>query len=141
MELCWELILEFIAEQLNAADLALPAGLQNWKAEDIQITKLENLPGVQGNRRATAKVSGTYLAAGEKDLTKRTPFTTKHLKFIIEKSLFDEGVKFDITLSSPADRDISIQLASKADPALIHEKLWQYRIHAQSMSNQNLKVS
>ena len=60
---------------------------------------------------------------------------------VAEKSLFDEGVKFDITLSSPADRDISIQLASKADPALIHEKLWQYRIHAQSMSNQNLKVA
>jgi hypothetical protein len=84
-------ILEFIAEQLNAADLALPAGLQNWKAEDIQITKLENLPGVQGNRRATVKVSGTYLAAGEKDLTKRTPFTTKHLKFIIGKK-YPEGI-------------------------------------------------
>lgn len=60
---------------------------------------------------------------------------------IAEKSLFDEGVKFDVTLSSPADRDIAIQLASKADPALINEKLWQYRIHAQSMSNQNLKVA
>ncbi len=60
---------------------------------------------------------------------------------VAEKSLFDEGVKFDVTLSSPADMDFAIQLASKAEPALIHEKLWQYRIHAQSMSNQYLKVA
>lgn len=60
---------------------------------------------------------------------------------IAEKKLFDEGVKFDVTLSSPADRDISIQLAAKAEPAIVQEQLWKYRFHSQSMSNQNLKVA
>ena len=60
---------------------------------------------------------------------------------VAEKKLFDEGVRFDVSLSSPADRDICIQLAAVAEPAIIHEKLWQYRIHSQSMSNQNLKVA
>lgn len=60
---------------------------------------------------------------------------------VAEKKLFDEGVKFDVSLSSPADRDICIQLAATTEPAIIQEKLWQYRIHAQSMSNQNLKVA
>jgi len=91
-------IMEFITEQLNEADLALPADLQNWKAEDILITKIENLPGVQGNRRATVNVSGTYLAAGEKDLNKRTPFTTKHLKFIIGKK-YPEGISVQFVRS------------------------------------------
>jgi len=60
---------------------------------------------------------------------------------IAEKKLFDEGVKFDVRLSSPADRDIAIQLAAKAEPAVIQERLWKYRLHAQSMSSQNLKVA
>lgn len=60
---------------------------------------------------------------------------------VAEKKLFDEGIRFDVNLSSPADRDIAIQLAAKAIPAIIPEKLWQYRVHAQSMSNQNLKVA
>ncbi|NOT51424.1 MAG: glycosyltransferase family 2 protein [Chitinophagaceae bacterium] len=60
---------------------------------------------------------------------------------VAEKKLFDEGVQFDVHLSSPADRDISIQLAAKAEPAIVHERLWKYRIHSKSMSNQNLKVA
>lgn len=60
---------------------------------------------------------------------------------VAEKKLFEEGVKFDVNLSSPADRDISIQLAANAEPAIIHEKLWKYRLHSQSMSSQNLKVA
>jgi glycosyltransferase involved in cell wall biosynthesis len=60
---------------------------------------------------------------------------------IAEKKLFDEGVRFDVTLSSPADRDIAIQLAAKAEPVIVREQLWQYRLHPQSMSNQNLKVA
>jgi hypothetical protein len=62
-------------------------------------------------------------------------------KLVYRKILFDEGVKFDITLSSPADRDISIQLASKADPALIHEKLWHIQDTCSKYVNQNLKVA
>ena len=57
------------------------------------------------------------------------------------KELFDNGVKFDIRLSSPADRDICIQLAAKAEPVFINEKLWQYRLHSHSMTSTNLKVA
>ncbi len=60
---------------------------------------------------------------------------------IAEKKIFEEGVQFDVALSSPADRDMSIQLAARSVPAVLQESLWQYRIHPQSMSNQNLKVA
>lgn len=60
---------------------------------------------------------------------------------VAEKKLFEEGVKFDVHLSSPADRDISIQLAARSQPVIVHERLWKYRLHAQSMSSQNMKVA
>lgn len=60
---------------------------------------------------------------------------------VAEKKLFEEGVQFDVHLSSPADRDISIQLAATGTPAIVHERTWKYRIHSQSMSSQNLKVA
>ncbi len=60
---------------------------------------------------------------------------------LVEKKLFDTGVKFDIHLSSPADRDICIQLAAKAEPVYLNEKLWQYRLHTQSMTSTNMKVA
>jgi glycosyltransferase involved in cell wall biosynthesis len=60
---------------------------------------------------------------------------------VAEKTLFDEGIQFDVHLASPADRDIGIQLAAKAEPAVVHERLWKYRFHPQSMSSQNLKVA
>jgi glycosyltransferase involved in cell wall biosynthesis len=60
---------------------------------------------------------------------------------VVARELFGDDVKFDTHLSSPADRDICIQLAAKADPLFIDEKLWQYRLHSQSMTNVNMKVA
>jgi glycosyltransferase involved in cell wall biosynthesis len=60
---------------------------------------------------------------------------------VVARELFSDDVKFDTHLSSPADRDICIQLAAKADPLFIDEKLWQYRLHSQSMTNVNMKVA
>jgi glycosyltransferase involved in cell wall biosynthesis len=60
---------------------------------------------------------------------------------IAEKELFDSGIKFDIHLSSPADRDICVQLAAKAEPAMVDEILWQYRFHTQNMTSTNRKVA
>lgn len=60
---------------------------------------------------------------------------------LVAKKLFEDGVKFDIRLSSPADRDICIQLAAKAEPFFVNEKLWQYRLHTQSMTSTNMKVA
>lgn len=58
---------------------------------------------------------------------------------VADRSLF-ENIKFDTRLSSPADRDICLQLASEGKPFYINEKLWFYRQHGQSMSNQNVKA-
>jgi glycosyltransferase involved in cell wall biosynthesis len=59
---------------------------------------------------------------------------------VVTRELLNNGVEFDIHLSSPADRDICIQLALKADPVYLDEKLWQYRLHSQSMTSVNKKV-
>src|SRR5258705_4297239 len=59
---------------------------------------------------------------------------------VAEKELFGDDIRFDTKLSSPADRDICLQLAAKEEPYYIPEKLWLYRQHGQSMSNQNYKV-
>jgi teichuronic acid biosynthesis glycosyltransferase TuaG len=59
---------------------------------------------------------------------------------IAEKELFGDDVRFDTRLSSPADRDICLQLAAKAEPYFLDKKLWLYRQHGQSMTNNNDKA-
>jgi glycosyltransferase involved in cell wall biosynthesis len=59
---------------------------------------------------------------------------------VVEKKLLDEGIQFDTRLSSPADRDICLQLAAKAEPYFLDKKLWLYRQHGQSMTNTNYKA-
>lgn len=59
---------------------------------------------------------------------------------VVEKELLDTGIRFDIRLSSPADRDICLQLAEKAEPNFLDKKLWLYRLHGQSMTNNNYKA-
>jgi glycosyltransferase involved in cell wall biosynthesis len=59
---------------------------------------------------------------------------------VVEKKLLDEGIQFDTKLSSPADRDICLQLAEKAEPYFLDKKLWLYRQHGQSMTNNNYKA-
>jgi glycosyltransferase involved in cell wall biosynthesis len=59
---------------------------------------------------------------------------------IAERELFGDDVRFDTKLSSPADRDICLQLAAKAEPYFLEKKLWLYRQHGQSMTNNNYKA-
>lgn len=59
---------------------------------------------------------------------------------VAEKNFMGDEIRFDISLSSPADRDICLQLGSKEEPAFINEPLWQYRLHSQSMTSVNYKV-
>ena len=59
---------------------------------------------------------------------------------VAERELFGEDIRFDTGLSSPADRDICLQLAVKAEPYFLEKKLWLYRHHGQNMSNQNQKA-
>lgn len=82
---------DFISEQMQAREFKLPTGLQNWKAEEILITKLEDLPGPQGSHRATVTVKGSYLAAGENNPERRTPFMVKNMKFRLGRK-YPEGI-------------------------------------------------
>jgi glycosyltransferase involved in cell wall biosynthesis len=59
---------------------------------------------------------------------------------VAEKEFLGSDIRFDTRLSSPADRDICLQLAAKGEPCYLDEKLWLYRLHAQSMTNQNPKA-
>jgi glycosyltransferase involved in cell wall biosynthesis len=59
---------------------------------------------------------------------------------VAEKDLFGDDIRFDTRLSSPADRDICLQLAAKAEPYYLPKKLWLYRQHGQSMTTQNYKA-
>jgi glycosyltransferase involved in cell wall biosynthesis len=59
---------------------------------------------------------------------------------VVEKELLDQNIRFDTRLSSPADRDICLQLAAKAEPYFLDKKLWLYRQHGQSMTNNNYKA-
>lgn len=58
---------------------------------------------------------------------------------VFDKLCYDEGVKFDPTLSTAADQDFTIQLAAKYLGKHINENLWKYRILGNSMSR-NIEV-
>src|SRR5258708_28977223 len=59
---------------------------------------------------------------------------------VVTRELIGDDIRFDITLSSPADRDICLQLAAKEEPLYLDEKLWLYRQHSQNMTSMNYKV-
>ena len=59
---------------------------------------------------------------------------------VATRDLFGDDIRFDAKISSPADRDICMQLAAKDEPVFLDEKLWLYRLHSQSMTSVNHKV-
>ncbi len=59
---------------------------------------------------------------------------------VVRTSFMGNDIRFDTSLSSPADRDICLQLGVKEEPLFIEEKLWQYRLHSKSMTSVNFKV-
>ncbi|MBL7731241.1 MAG: glycosyltransferase family 2 protein [Chitinophagaceae bacterium] len=59
---------------------------------------------------------------------------------VVRRDFIGEDIRFDKSLSSPADRDICLQLGTKGEPVFVDEKLWQYRLHSQSMTSVNFKV-
>jgi glycosyltransferase involved in cell wall biosynthesis len=59
---------------------------------------------------------------------------------VIARELMGDDVRFDVQLSSPADRDICLQLAVKGEPFYIDEQLWLYRWHSRNMTSMNHKV-
>jgi glycosyltransferase involved in cell wall biosynthesis len=58
---------------------------------------------------------------------------------VVKKKCLDNGIRFDDTFSTAADQDFCFNLASKYKGKRIAEKLWKYRILANSMSK-NIKI-
>lgn len=59
---------------------------------------------------------------------------------VVRRDFLGTDIRFDTALSSPADRDICLQLGTKGEPVFVDEILWQYRMHSQSMTSVNFKV-
>ncbi|MDP4261658.1 MAG: glycosyltransferase family 2 protein [Bacteroidota bacterium] len=59
---------------------------------------------------------------------------------VATRELFGDEIRFDTRISSPADRDICLELAAREEPFFLDEKLWLYRLHSQSMTSVNYKV-
>lgn len=53
---------------------------------------------------------------------------------VVRRTFIEQGIKFDPDLSTAADQDFCIQLASKMRGAIIKEPLWAYRVLGNSMS-------
>jgi glycosyltransferase involved in cell wall biosynthesis len=133
---------------LDADDVWLPDNLKRkiealqltgkkWVFSDHEMIDENNRLLPQQERQLTSDNILSRLLLWEKGDVVPGPCSN----IIAERRLFEEGVRFDTSLSSPADRDIAIQLAAKGEPAIVNDCLWQYRIHSQSMSSQNLKVA
>jgi glycosyltransferase involved in cell wall biosynthesis len=60
---------------------------------------------------------------------------------VASRELIGSDIRYDVKIPCPADRDICVQLARKADPAFVNKKLWKYRIHSESMSAVDKKVA
>lgn len=58
---------------------------------------------------------------------------------VYRKSIY-KGLRFNKSISSPADRDFIIKLARKKQGLYNYEKNWQYRILSNSMSKNEIKV-
>jgi glycosyltransferase involved in cell wall biosynthesis len=54
---------------------------------------------------------------------------------IVRKECFENGIAYDINLTSGADQDMTIQLASKYEGKHIEHPVWVYRVLPNSMSS------
>lgn len=59
---------------------------------------------------------------------------------VMRRSMLGD-IRFNPSISSPADRDFVIRLARKSDALYIPDSLWRYRILANSMSRNRSKVA
>ncbi|HUR66494.1 MAG TPA: glycosyltransferase [Chitinophagaceae bacterium] len=60
---------------------------------------------------------------------------------VVLREFMGSDIRYDVKIPCPADRDICVQLARKAPPVFINRKLWQYRIHNESMSVVDKRVA
>lgn len=50
-------------------------------------------------------------------------------------------IRYDVNIPYPSDRDFCVQLARKGEPSFVNKKLWRYRIHGESMSAVNKRIT
>ncbi len=114
---------------------ALASGGKQWVFSNVEFIDENNkvLPASLHNFKPYDFVNNLLLWEGDV-----VPGPCSNI--VVARELLNDDVRFDIQLSSPADRDICIQLALKAEPVYLDEKLWQYRLHSQSMTSVNKKV-
>ena len=60
---------------------------------------------------------------------------------VIEREFLGKEIRYDTTIPYPSDRDIVVQLARKGEPVFVNQKLWRYRIHGESMSAVNKRIT
>lgn len=98
-----------------------------------------------------------YIDADGKELTKKEEFITtdfyKNLlkwenvipapsgNIVAQRGFLGQDIRYDRMIPYPSDRDFCVQLARKGDPVFVNKKLWKYRVHGESMSAVNKRIS
>lgn len=60
---------------------------------------------------------------------------------VIERAFLGKDIRYDVNIPYPSDRDMVVQLARKEEPVFVNKKLWRYRIHGESMSAVNKRIT
>lgn len=134
---------EFIAF-LDADDLWLPDNLE----KKVRILELNEIDFVFSDVELIDENSHSkniFLHGTDEEILKHYLLWDKTVipgpcsNLVVKKKCLDNGIRFDDTFSTAADQDFCFNLASKYKGKRIAEKLWKYRILANSMSK-NIKI-
>lgn len=122
-------------ENLERKIKVLEESGKKWVFSDLEYINEKNEPLVVelNNFRPFNVLENTLLFEGDV-----VPGPCSNI--VATREVFGDDIRFDPLISSPADRDICLQLGAKEDPFYLNQKLWLYRMHAQSMTKVNFKV-
>lgn len=117
----------------------------------------EKIRAIEGGSSHWAFSDIYYIDANGNDLNKKeefikTDFYRNLLKWenvipapsgnvVVEREFLGQDIRYDITIPYPSDRDFCVQLARKGEPVFVDKKLWKYRVHGESMSAVNKRIS
>jgi len=136
---------EYIAF-LDADDVWLPANLEkkinaiNESGKRWAFSLHENIDENNGQLEVTVSNFRPYNIVDNLLLWEGDVVPGPCSNIVVKRDFLGTDIRFDKSLSSPADRDICLQLGAKGEPVFVNEKLWQYRLHSQSMTSVNFKV-
>lgn len=131
---------------LDADDVWLPANLDkkinaiNESGKQWAFSLHENIDENNGQLEVTVSNFRPYNIVDNLLLWEGDVVPGPCSNIVVKRDFLGTDIRFDKSLSSPADRDICLQLGAKGEPVFVNEKLWQYRLHSQSMTSVNFKV-